>query len=148
MGEGVSWKDEEYRELPIGKAETLKKGTEAAVITIGPMAGGALEAAEGFGDRVGVYDFKFLKPLDEELLDLISSRYRYILTVEDGCLKGGLYGAVTEYLASRSRNVIIEGLGIGDEFPGQNRQSEQRALYGLNAEGIGKRLKKFLENSK
>ena len=148
MGEGVSWKDREYRELPLGKAETLREGTEAAVITIGPMAGAALEASGQFGDRVGVYDFKFLKPLDGELLDRIASRCGYILTVEDGCLKGGLYGAVTEHLAGRRGNVIIEGLGIGDEFPGQDRQSAQRALYGLDAEGIGKRLKKFLENSK
>lgn len=148
MGEGASWRDAEFEELPVGKAEVLREGTEAAVITTGPMANAALEAAARFGGRVGVYDFKFLKPLDEDMLDRIASQYEYILTVEDGCLKGGLYGAVAEHLAGNGKKLVIEGIGIADEFPEHDRQSAQRAQYGLNAEGIGKRLKKFLENSK
>lgn len=148
MGEGTNWKSEPYRNLPIGKAETLREGTKAAVITTGHCAYRALEAAEEFGDRVGVYDFKFLKPLDEALLDDIASRYGYILTVEDGCLKGGLYSAVTEHLAGKGGNIIIEGAGVSDEFPEQDRQPAQRARYGIDSAGIGKRLKNFLENTK
>ena len=148
MGEGVEWKDEPYGILPLGKAEELKKGTDIAVITIGPMAGSALQAASLFAEKAGVYDFRFLKPLDEEMMDRIAAEYRYVLTVEDGCLKGGLYGAVAEYFAAKGAGVHLEGLGIGDEFPIQDRQDRQRARYDLNAEGIEKRLKKFLENSK
>ena len=148
LGEGADWKDAEYKILPVGKAEELKKGSRVAVITLGPLANRAMEAAAEFPEEVGVYDFRFLKPLDEEMLDSISRRYSGILTVEDGCLKGGLYGAVAEYLAGKDADIHLEGLGIADEFPTQDRQDNQRARYGLDANGIGKRLKKFLENTK
>ena len=76
------------------------------------------------------------------MLDEIAKRYRTIVTVEDGTLAGGLYGAVCEYLASRRTNIRIEGIGIPDEFVQKARQSEQREEYGLCAAGIEKSLRK------
>ena len=150
MGEGAGWRDTVYEALPIGKAETLRKGTDIAVITIGPCAYRAVEAVSSLGEDsgIGIYNFRFLKPLDTELLEEIASSYGTIITVEDGTLCGGLYGTVAEFLADRRFDVHIEGIGVPDRFITQARQSEQRALCGLDAEGIKKRLKKFLENKK
>ena len=148
QGEGVEWRNKEYEELPVGRAEILKEGNDIAVITIGSSAYRALEAAEGFGDSVSVFNFRFLKPLDEEMLASITAKFRQIVTVEDGCLKGGLFGAVAEYVASHSPEVKVYGLGITDEFVGQDRQAGQKALYGIDRQGIEEKLKKCLENRK
>lgn len=147
-GEGVDWRTPEYEEIPLGKAETLLEGSEVAVITIGPFALKALEAARKYPGKVGVYNFRFLKPLDEGALEEIAGRYAHIITVEDGALKGGLYGAVCEYLADRDARPAVEGIGIPDRFIARGRQSEERAECGLDAEGIEKRIKNILEKTK
>lgn len=147
-GEGADWKNTEYEEIPVGSAEEIQAGTDVAVLTIGPFAGKAVEASKAWPGKVGVYNFRFLKPIDEKMLEKIASAYKHIITVEDGTVKGGLYGAVTEYMASKGHKPDIEGIGIPDEFIHQARQSEEREYCGLNVEGIAKRLKKYLEIKK
>ncbi len=148
MGEGAEWKEEPYTLLPTGKAEKLAEGSDIAVITIGPYAYRALEAAAGFEGKVSVWNFRFLKPIDEDALEAIASSHSHIITVEDGALKGGLYGAVCEYMAGHGHTIGIEGIGIPDEFISKARQEEERGLCGLNASGIEKRIKNILENIK
>lgn len=141
-GEGREWRNVEAEDLPLGKAETLIEGSEVAIIASGPEVNRALEAAGDYKGRVGVYNFRFLKPLDESLLDEIGKRYKHIITVENGSLKGGLYGAVCEYLCSRGCKADIEGLGIPDEFISHAKQRTQLHYCGIDCEGIRKRLKK------
>ena len=148
LGEGVAWKDSPMQELPLGKAETLLEGDTVALVCIGPVANRAVEAAQDFPGRVGVYDFRFLKPLDDETLDLIAGRYSHILTLEDGSLKGGLYGAVCEHLACRPECPVIEGAGIPDAFTLHARQADQRRDCGLDKKGISDRIGKILAASK
>ncbi len=148
MGEGVSWKSEEALPIETGKAVTLREGTDVAIVGIGPVINRALEAAEGFGDRVGVYNFRFLKPLDESRLREIASRHRHIITVEDGCLNGGLYGAVCEFLMKEGIECPVKGVGIPDRFIHQGKQGDQLAECGLDKKGIEKILYKVLENRK
>lgn len=148
MGEGADWKHTEFEELPWGKAETLTEGSEVAVITTGPSAYRALEAAEEFTGKVGVYNFRFLKPLDTGKLEEIGSRYNKIITVEDGCLKGGLYSAVCEYFAGRDNRPQIEGSGIPDRFIARGTQKEEWAECGIDTEGIQKRIKNILQKNK
>ena len=142
MGEGTPWRDAAPESLEIGRAETLLEGSEVAILAIGPCANRALEAARPWPGRVGVYNFRFLKPLDEALLAEIAGRYRRLVTVEDGSLAGGLFGAVSEFLSSRGLSVPVEGIGIPDRFIAQAKQSEQYASCGLDVAGIQKSLKK------
>ena len=144
-GEGAAWEDEPYEDLPVGKAELLKDGSEVAVIGAGPFVNRALEAAAGFGDKVAVYYFRFIKPLDTEALDGIAGRFSKIVTIEDGTLAGGLFGAVSEYITSKGKGTRIVPLGIGDSFVPQASQAEQRAEFGLDTKSIEKILQKFLE---
>ena len=148
MGEGVRWEDEEFEELPVGKAETLMEGSEVALICTGPVVNRAVEAAASFPGRVGVYNFRYVKPLDEELLDKIATKYRHIITAEDGSLKGGLFGAVCEFLESGGYSARAEGLGVPDRFTPQARQSVQLHECGLDRDGIEKRLKICFEDKK
>ena len=144
MGRGTAWQDVPFAELPVGKAEPLLEGDTVAVVSCGPAAYDALRAAEEYAGKVGVYNFRFIKPLDCEALDGIAARYERIVTVEDGTLLGGLYGAVCEYVLSRGYDIKVEGIGIPDRFISQARQIRQLADCGIDYEGIKKSLSKYL----
>jgi len=146
LAEGALWESASFTELPVGKAEELIPGSEVAVIGTGPVLNRAVEAAERFGGCVGVYNFRFVKPLDTKMLEKIARSYRRIITVEDGALIGGLFGAVSEYLAGSGFPVPVEPVGIGDVFVGQASQLEQRNEWNLNKEGLEKIFQKCLEN--
>ena len=108
-----------------------------------------MEAAALVAERTGVtpavYNIRYIKPLDEELVREAASK-GMILTVEEGCIKGGLFGAVAEYLASEGIAIPVQGLGIPDEFIVQDKQASQRAACGLDAEGIAGKAVKMIEN--
>ena len=144
-GEGVEWRMENFAELTPGKAEKLLDGTGAAVICAGPVANRACEAAlrlkEETGKNPAVYNIRYIKPVDEELLGKAATEFSQIVTVEDGCLKGGLFGAVSEFVAGRGLDVKVTGLGIPDRFIGQGTQKELQAECGYDAEGIYATLK-------
>ena len=148
MGEGADWRGAEYELVPTGSAETLAEGSEIAIIATGPAVNRALEAASGYPGRVGVYNFRFVKPLDEELLSHIASKYGSIITVEDGSLKGGLYGAVCEFMMASGAAVRVEGIGIGDMFVEQARQKDQQEAFGISRRGIEKKIEKVFEEEK
>ena len=142
MGEGSPWREAAGEPYPVGRAETLLEGDTVAVLGLGPVVNRALEAARDWPGRVGVYDMRFLKPLDTEALRRIAGRYRHVITVEDGTLRGGLYGAVAELFAEIRAKATLSGIGIPDRFIPQAKQSEQYASCGLDTEGIRKSLRK------
>lgn len=148
MGEGADWENAPYEVLPAGKAEMLRDGSRIAVLTAGPVAYRALEAAEGYDGKVAVWNFRFIKPIDREALKAIGEKYTDIITVEDGAVLGGLHGAVAEYMADNGFNVRIHPIGMPDRFIGMGRQEEERAICGIDREGIEKRIKNILENTK
>lgn len=147
-GEGVGWKSSPFEELPVGEAETLLEGSEVAIIAIGPVVNRALEAAKEFPGKVGVYNFRFLKPLDADTLEHIARTYAHVITIEDGCLKGGLFGAIAEYMAEKKHLIDIKGLGIPDEFVLHASQTSQREKCGLDKKSIANFLRNFLANHK
>ena len=142
MGEGTPWREASAEPYPIGRAEKLLDGDEVAILGLGPVLNRALEAAADWPGRVAVYDLRFLKPLDTETLSEVAARFPHLLTVEDGALCGGLYGAVAELLAAGGFSATLEGIGIPDRFIPQAKQSQQYAACGLDVEGIRKSLKK------
>ena len=143
-GEGVEWKSAPYEILPAGKAVELKAGRKVALIATGPVSNTALKVAEQFGEDVGVYYFRFIKPLDTGMLSKIARQYSHVLTLEDGSLKGGLYGAVAEVFAAIENAPALEGIGIPDEFIRHASASEQRAMCGLDEKSITAKIDKLL----
>ena len=148
-GEGVEWEKADAAALPVGKGECLMKGKGVAVLAIGPVANRALEAATrhktDYWVGPSVYDMRFLKPLDQDIMEEVS-KYKAVLTVEDGCLKGGLYGAVTEYFAARPDAPIIKGIGIPDKFVVQDSQKAQRQECGMDTESLFDLLREMMKN--
>ena len=140
MGQGVDWKTAQPDILPVGKGQRLAEGSGIAILAIGPMAYMAQEAAAKIlkedGKAYSVYNMRYLKPLDEEILEEACAGCRGIVTVEDGSLKGGLFGAVSEWVAQRGLGTVVQGIGIPDRFIAQATQSQQRNDCGLSVEGI------------
>lgn len=148
MGEGSDWKNAAYRKIPTGSVETLAEGSEIAIIACGPCVNRAAEAAAEYPGKVGVYNFRFIKPIDENMLAGIAARYKHIITVEDGCLKGGLGSAVCEYIASSGIHTHVECIGIPDKFVEQAPQKVQLEKFGISREGIKKKIEKVFEEKK
>ena len=126
-GNGTKWKDEPFCMIEPGKAHKLHEGTEVAILSIGAIgnkAARAVKMAEEAGIEVLHYDMRFLKPIDESALEDACSKCREIITLEDGAVKGGLFGAVSEFVASRGLQVHVSAMGIPDRFIGQGTPEE------------------------
>ena len=136
------------RPLPIGKAEVLRRGADGLVWAIGTMATEALHAAtrlaaEG-GPDLTVVNARFVKPLDTALLaDQLRPGTR-LMTIEENALAGGFGSTVTEAVAAlKVRDVVVERLGIPDEFQPHGSQEILRARLDLDVEGIMRHAKAF-----
>ncbi len=135
-GEGVEWRDTPFEMLEPGRGEMLRDGRDVAVIAVGTMCGRALRAAEKSSRSVAVYSLRYVKPLDEELIESIGRRFESIVTVEDGILRGGVGEAVIASLARRGLHPEVRMLGIDDKFVEHGTPAELYALCGYDEEGI------------
>jgi 1-deoxy-D-xylulose-5-phosphate synthase len=117
-GVHVDWK-KPFKEIEIGKGRCLKIGHNIALLSIGHIGNAAMQAAviaENLGINVGVYDMRFVKPLDESLIHEVAKTYSHIITIENGVLKGGFGSAVVEYIADNKLPVEVYRMGIPDSF--------------------------------
>ncbi len=135
-GEGVEWRDTPFEMLEPGRGEMLRDGRDVAVIAVGTMCGRALRAAEMSSRSVAVYSLRYVKPLDEELIESIGRRFDRIVTVEDGILRGGVGEAVIASLARKGLHPEVRMLGIDDKFVEHGTPAELYALCGYDEEGI------------
>lgn len=139
-GEGVDWKSAAYETLESGRGELMLAGSDVAVFAAGPFVYRAVEAAERIKAEKGwnptIYNIRYIKPLDEELVRNACDAHTRLVTVEDGTIVGGLYGAVAEIVAAMEEPLPVKGVGIPDSFIGQATQEEQREDCGLSAERL------------
>ena len=139
-GEGVEWREAPYEAMPVGKGEKLAEGTDIAVIAAGPFAYRALEAAEQLKSQTGwspaIYNIRYIKPVDQELLKEVYENYSRVVTVEDGTVLGGLYGLVAEFMSAQEEPIPVRSIGIPDRYVQQGTQKELRQECGLTKEGI------------
>ena len=135
-GEGVEWRDTPFEMLEPGRGEMLRDGRDVAVIAVGTMCGRALRAAEKSSRSVAVYSLRYVKPLDEELIESIGRHFESIVTVEDGILRGGVGEAVIASLARKELHPEVRMLGIDDKFVEHGTPAELYALCGYDEEGI------------
>ena len=141
-GKMVQWQTP-FEPIKIGHAETLKRGEKVAVLSMGTIADQVSLAIERLKNPVAVshVDMQFLKPLDQKLLHEICRTHKAIVTVEDGCLNGGLGSAIAEFLASHPYDLKLRRLGIPDQFVPHGKPEELYALCGLSVEDILSTLK-------
>ncbi|MCL1973269.1 MAG: 1-deoxy-D-xylulose-5-phosphate synthase [Bacteroidetes bacterium] len=140
---GADWQ-QPFAYIPPGSATLLHEGADVAVLALGWPGNLALEAAlalkkEGFG--IQLWDMRFLKPLDPAVLEYIAARYSKIVTIEDGVVSGGLYGAITEYFGTAASKLSIHGIGLPNRFIEQGALPDLYNAYGLNRENIYNTIK-------
>ncbi len=139
-GEGTEWKTSGFEVMEPGKGELMMEGTDIAVIAAGPSANRALEAAVKIKEQTGwnpsIYNIRYIKPLDEEMMRTISGTYGKVITIEDGCIMGGLYGAVTEFISATETPIPVKAVGIPDRYISQGTQEELKEECRLTTDEI------------
>lgn len=129
-----------------GRGRELIEGrAEACVVGVGPILYRARAAIERFGEgRIGLYDLRFVKPLDDSLLNMIAGRYSTIFTIEDGSLIGGVGAAVEEWMVDRGFSPRIVRLGLPDSFIEHGTPAELYHMLGLDEQGIYEQIESKL----
>ena len=132
--------------VEVGKGRCIKKGTDVAFLTIGPI-GKVMEAAVAEAEKQGVsvahYDMRFLKPIDTAILREVGENFKYVVTLEDGTVKGGLGSAVLEYMAASGYSPKVEIMGIPDEFIEHGAPSELYRVCRMDKEDVVRAILKF-----
>ena len=124
-----------------GKGVKLRDGEDIAVLTIGAIGNTMSEAISSLEGRSGGvsyahYDMRWLKPMDEEILDEVGKKYKTIVTAEDGMVAGGLGSAVLEWMADHGYTPRVIRLGVNDQFVEHGSTKELYHLLKLDKEGL------------
>ncbi len=135
-GSHVNWQVS-FEEIKIGTGRKLAEGNQLAILTIG-TAGVQVQRAvkklarEGFS--VAHYDLRFVKPLDEAMLQEVFTRFDKIITVEDGVIQGGFGSAVLEFMSANGYSAQLKMLGVPDRFVehGSIEELQQECGYDMN----------------
>jgi len=128
-----------FREIPVGRARLIGEGSDIAVLSLGHPGNFVVEAAGRIREKgisVLHYDMRFANPLDEEVLHSVMKRFKKIITVEDGMIKGGFGSAVLEFANDHGYAVEVRRLGIPDYFVEHGSQQELWHECGYDAAGI------------
>lgn len=134
--------------IPVGKGRKLKDGDDIAILSIGHIGNNvtrAIETLKGELPQVSVahYDMRYLKPIDEDLLDEVGRKFRHVITIEDGVRSGGLGSAVLEHFADRGFTTRVTRLGLPtDTFVEHGTVAELQHIAGIDAETIVETVKK------
>ena len=127
-------------EVEIGKGRRIKDGKDIAVLSLGPIGNEAMKAISSAeaqsGKEIAHYDLRFLKPLDEEILDEIGKNFKFVVTIEDGVLKGGMGSAILEYMSDHGYTPTVRRIGLPDNFVQHGTPKELYQICGMDAESI------------
>lgn len=142
-GNGVcpDWRSP-FEEITIGTGRCLRAGTDVAVITLGPIGNDVAELLDEMQGtkQVAHYDLRFVKPLDENLLQDIGRKFNKIITIEDGVRNGGMGSAVLEWMSDHGFRPQIVRMGLPDAFVEHGSVAQLRKLVGLDADSIRKEI--------
>jgi 1-deoxy-D-xylulose-5-phosphate synthase len=148
-GEGMmpDWKTT-MKEIEIGKGRKLKEGKEIAILSFGHpgnFAAAAIRNLMADGITPGHYDMRFAKPLDEEMLHEVFSKYNKIITVEDGTVVGGIGAAILEFMAENGYKADVRILGIPDRIVEHGSQKELHKECHYDAEAIATTAREMMK---
>ena len=139
------------KEIEVGTGRRIHDGWDVAVLSIGPIGndvekaiklveGAESSTSNGHCPSIAHYDVRFLKPLDEKILEEVGNRFSRIITIEDGVRNGGLGSAVTEWMSDHGYTPHITRMGMPDHFVEQGTVQQLREICGIDIESIKKRL--------
>ena len=123
-------------EINVGTGRCLRQGDRVAIVSIGPIGNNATKAIAQSGLNVGHYDLRFLKPLDDALLHDICQHYERLITLEDGCMQGGMGSAVLEWMNDHGYALPVTRMGIPDEFIEHGTVDELQHICHMDVDSI------------
>jgi 1-deoxy-D-xylulose-5-phosphate synthase len=137
-----------FEKIEIGKGRQLTEGDDVAILTIGKTGIHAQMAVKSLQNKeisAAHYDLRFVKPIDETLLAEIFEKYNYVLTVEDGVIKGGFGSAVLEFMAEKDYSAHVKVLGVPDRFIEHGTPDQLYKICGIDADGITEAVMKMMD---
>ena len=143
----IDWKTP-FKAIPVGTGRKLRGGDGIAILTIGHPGNFATAACDELSKEniyPAHYDLRFVKPLDQILLHEVFSNFKKIITVEDGCIMGGMGSAVAEFMIDNSYSAEIIRLGIPDKFIEHGEQKELYAECGFDKDAIVDSVRNMLK---
>lgn len=144
----IEW-EQPYSKIEIGKGCVLKEGSKVAVLSMGPIFENVLKAINLFEEssdkeKIGCFDMRFLKPIDENILHTVFRNYETVITIEDGTIIGGLGTTVSTFASKYNYKNKIDILGIPDIFPEHGTVSQLQDLVGISTEKIFQKLSDYI----
>ncbi len=136
-----------FERIPVGKGRKLIDGEAIAIISLGQPGNYVLEARRQLEKEhifPAVYDLRYLKPLDEALLHEVFSRFKKIITIEDGVIRGGLASTLAVFMNRNHYSAQIKSIGIADQFIPHGSKSDLYKLCGMDVNGIKKAVKEMM----
>jgi len=146
-GKGVmpEWKTE-FKSIEVGTGRKLRTGKDIAILSFGHVGNYATEVCNDYdkeGFHIAHYDLRFAKPLDQKMLHQVFENYTHIITLEDGCITGGVGSSVVEFMADNQYNASVYRLGIPDEFIEHGPQQQLHADCGYDKESIKNKIEQI-----
>ena len=134
-----------FEEIKVGTGRKLHEGNDVAVLSIGPMGNNVTKAIEmlkqqGSSVSVAHYDMRFLKPIDENILEEVGKKFKRVITVENGARQGGLGSAVLEWMNDHDYAPKVIRLGLPDRFVEHGMVEELQKIAGIDEESIIKAI--------
>jgi 1-deoxy-D-xylulose-5-phosphate synthase len=140
-----------FKQIEVGKGRCITDAeADVAVVSIGPLGNDVQRAVDELnseGIRLAHYDMIFLKPIDEALLEVIASKHRHIITLEDGIVKGGLGSTVNDWLRHRNLSNKVTTLGINDIWVHHGSVEQLRTDCGYDYDSILSTIKRIVSKS-
>ena len=137
QGQLVDWKCP-LEEVEVGTGRRMREGKSVAVLSIGPIGTYVEQAIDESNLDIAHYDMRFLKPLDNKLLQEVGEQFKTIITVEDGSRDGGMGSAVLEWMSDHGYTPRVIRLGIADNFVEHGTVEQLYEACGISKEAIKK----------
>lgn len=125
-------------EIKVGTGRRIRDGKDVAILSIGPIGNIVEKAIEELNKSIAHYDMRFVKPLDNKLLQEVGEQFKTIITVEDGSRDGGMGSAVLEWMADHGYTPRVIRLGIADNFVEHGTVEQLYEACGISKEAIKK----------
>ena len=140
---GAAWEglQDHQQEITMGKAEWICEGQEIALLAVGNMVETAMwvrEHLKAEGQKVSVVNMRFVKPIDEEVLQKIKERHSKVVTLEEGVFNGGFGEAVSAWYEGTPMRVL--NIALPDQFIEHGSVTELKKKYGLDPESITQKI--------
>lgn len=142
-----NWKTP-FKKITLGTGRRVANGNDIAILSIGHIGNYVTKAIEKLkqeGISAAHYDMRFVKPIDEVLLHEVFGKFNKVITIEDGCLMGGMGSAVLEFMAANGYHAQVKMMGLPDKYIEHGSQIELHTECGIHPEGVVLTAKEMVE---